>query len=262
MSKSDRKQRTILHENVIHVGAGFAAKERPHVLEALSALASHLGRWDSRNVDVEVTLQDRGGKEQRVTLRTMLPGLPQLIAVGESSDITRALAEAKHELIRQLEHQKSAREPMSNARPRSHHRRPASRTQQSHVLSATTPRWVCAPTYGGRKWLRPSRHGIPKAAHSRGPEWSRCLLAYAVGSRRCQHVHWYYADALPSSLDSGRWSAIRGFSHEPTLHHPAGSRTTLGNCGHRCVRPSERGGRHGPRIRTGCHPPRHRGVTR
>jgi hypothetical protein len=69
-------------------------------------------------VDVEVTLQDRGGKEQRVTLRTMLPGLPQLIAVGESSDITRALAEAKHELIRQLEHQKSAREPMSNRRLR------------------------------------------------------------------------------------------------------------------------------------------------
>jgi ribosome-associated translation inhibitor RaiA len=118
MSKSDHKQRTTFRENVIHVGAGFAAKERPHVLEALSTLASHLGRWDSRNVDVEVTLQDRGGKEQRVTLRTMLPGLPQLIAVAESPDITRALTEAKRELIRQLEHQKSAREPMNNRRLR------------------------------------------------------------------------------------------------------------------------------------------------
>jgi ribosome-associated translation inhibitor RaiA len=118
MSKSDHKQRTAFRENVIHVGAGFAAKERPHVMDALSTLASHLGRWDPRNVDVEVTLQDRGGKEQRVTLRTMLPGLPQLIAVGEGPDITRALAEAKHELIRQLEHQKSAREPMNNRRLR------------------------------------------------------------------------------------------------------------------------------------------------
>jgi ribosome-associated translation inhibitor RaiA len=118
MSKSDDKQRTTFRENVIHVGAGFAAKERPHVLAALSTLASHLGRWNPRDVDVEVTLQDRGGKEQRVTLRTMLPGLPQLIAVAESPDITRGLGEAKRELIRQLEHQKSAREPMNSRRLR------------------------------------------------------------------------------------------------------------------------------------------------
>jgi ribosome-associated translation inhibitor RaiA len=118
MGKSDDKNPITFRGNVIHVGAGFVAKERPHVLAALSSLASHLGRWDSRNVDVEVTLQDRGGKEQRITLRTMLPGLPQLIAVAESPDITRALNEAKRELIRQLEHQKSAREPMSNRRLR------------------------------------------------------------------------------------------------------------------------------------------------
>lgn len=118
MSKSDGDQRITFRENVIHVGAGFAAKERPHVLEALSTLASHLGRWDSRDVDIEVTLQDRGGKEQRVTLRTMLPGLPQLIAVAASPDITHALTEAKRELIRQLEHQKSAHQPMNNRRLR------------------------------------------------------------------------------------------------------------------------------------------------
>ena len=118
MSKSDDRQRITFRENVIHVGVGFAAKERPHVREALSTLASHLGRWDPRDVDVEVTLQDRGGKEQRVTLRTMLPGLPQLIAVAENPDITRALTDAKRELIRQLEHQKSAGEPMNNRRLR------------------------------------------------------------------------------------------------------------------------------------------------
>ena len=118
MRRSVNKQRNILRENVIHVGAGFAAKERPRVLTALSTLALHLGRWDTRDLDVEVTLQDRGGKEQRVTLRTTLPGLPQLIAVAENPDITRALTEAKRELIRQLEHQKSAREPMNNRRLR------------------------------------------------------------------------------------------------------------------------------------------------
>ncbi|MCV7244053.1 hypothetical protein H7J83_15135 [Mycobacterium mantenii] len=67
-------------------------------------------------MDVEVSLQDRGGNEQRVTLRTSLPGRAPLVAVAENPDITRAICEAKRELIRQLEHQKSARDPMSSRR--------------------------------------------------------------------------------------------------------------------------------------------------
>jgi ribosome-associated translation inhibitor RaiA len=115
--KSDDKQRDAFGENVLHVGAGFKEKERPHVLEKLSTLAPHLlGGWDPRDMDVEVSLQDRGGKEQRVTLRTSLPGRAPLVAVAENPDITRAICEAKRELIRQLEHQKSARDPMSSRR--------------------------------------------------------------------------------------------------------------------------------------------------
>jgi len=119
MSKSDNNQRNVFRENAIHVGAGFVAKERPHVLQALSTLAPHLGRWDPSEVDIDITLQDRGGKEQRVTLRTTLPGRPQLVAVADNLDLTRALCDAKRELIRQLEHQKSTREPMKNRRLRS-----------------------------------------------------------------------------------------------------------------------------------------------
>ncbi len=43
-SKSDGNQRNALSENVLHMGAGFAAKEHPHVLAALSSLGSRLGR--------------------------------------------------------------------------------------------------------------------------------------------------------------------------------------------------------------------------
>lgn len=124
MSKSDDKQRIIFRENAIRVGAGFVAKERPFVLDSLSTLGPHLGRWDPRDVDIDVSLQDRGGNEQRITLRTTLPGLPPLLAVAENPDLTRALGEAKRELIRQLEHQKSAREPMNNRRRRATIRHP------------------------------------------------------------------------------------------------------------------------------------------
>ena len=117
MMKADNEQRDAFGENVLHIGAGFKEKERPHVLETLSTLGPHLlGRWDPRDIDVEVSLQDRGGKEQRVTLRTSLPGREPLVAVAKNSDITRAICDAKRELIRQLEHQKSARDPMSSRR--------------------------------------------------------------------------------------------------------------------------------------------------
>jgi hypothetical protein len=119
MNKSEHEQRDVFGGHVLHVGVGFKDKEHPYVLEALSTLGPHLGRWDPHDVVVDVSLQDRGGKGQRVTLRTSLPGLPPLIAVGDDPDLTRALGEAKHELIRQIEHQKSEREPMNNRRLRS-----------------------------------------------------------------------------------------------------------------------------------------------
>ncbi|MEZ0053983.1 ribosome-associated translation inhibitor RaiA [Mycobacterium sp. MAA66] len=103
-----------LGEYVLHVGAGFVAKERPHVLESLATLGPHLGRWNPHDISLEVSLQDRGRREQRVTLRTTLPGRKPLVAVADNADITRALNDAKRELIRQLEHQKSTREPMHN----------------------------------------------------------------------------------------------------------------------------------------------------
>jgi ribosome-associated translation inhibitor RaiA len=116
MRNSDHAKRNTFRENVIHVGAGFLAKERPHVTQTLSTLETQLGRWHPNDVDIEVTLQDRGGKEQRITLRTTLPGHPLLVAVAENPDITRALCDAKRELSRQLEHQKSTHDPMNNRR--------------------------------------------------------------------------------------------------------------------------------------------------
>lgn len=61
MRKVTRRQRNSRRENVIHVGAGFVAKERPHLLETLSTLGPHLGRWHPRDVEVNVSLRDRGG---------------------------------------------------------------------------------------------------------------------------------------------------------------------------------------------------------
>ena len=93
MRKYESQQRNAFRENAIHVGTGFVAKERSHVVDTVGAVRT----WESgirSDVDLEF-LQDRGGKEQRVTLRTTLPGYEPLIAVAENSDINHALSEVK-----------------------------------------------------------------------------------------------------------------------------------------------------------------------
>jgi len=97
-----------------HLVTGSKDGERPWVLEALSALVPHVACWDPDDVDVEISVKDRDGKEQHVTLRAGLPGYSPLVAVAADRNLDRALAEAKRELIRQIEDQKSMREPKHN----------------------------------------------------------------------------------------------------------------------------------------------------
>ncbi len=113
MSETDNQRHDVLDE-VLRFGAGVRDGERRWVLEALSALVPHLARWDPNDVDIEISVKDRDGKEQHVTLRADLPGYSPLVAVAADRNLDRALAEAKRELIRQIEDQKTMREPKHN----------------------------------------------------------------------------------------------------------------------------------------------------
>lgn len=114
MGSNDNARQDRLDERSIRLGAGFKEQEQEQVLEALSALGPHLARWDPSEVEVDVSVHERGGKEQRVTLRAFLPGCPPLVAVGNDRDLMRALAEAKKDLITQIDRHKKEREPKSN----------------------------------------------------------------------------------------------------------------------------------------------------
>jgi ribosome-associated translation inhibitor RaiA len=106
--------RTDILDEVVSLGAGFTGDDRAWVLERLAALAPHLTRWDPASVTLEVSVKHRDGKEQQVTLRGDLPGYPPLVASAVDRDLDRALAEAKRELIRQVEDEKKKREPKNN----------------------------------------------------------------------------------------------------------------------------------------------------
>jgi hypothetical protein len=74
-------------EEHLRLGAGFAASDRPHILAALSALAPHLSGWEHDQVDLEVSLKDSGGPDQKLTLQAWLAGRAHLVATSHERDL-------------------------------------------------------------------------------------------------------------------------------------------------------------------------------
>ena len=106
--------RTALLDQVVHLSGGFSDVDRPWVLGALSTLVPHLSRWDAGSMKLEVAVKHRDGKEQQVMLRAELAGYPPIVAKAADRDLTRALAEARRELVQQIEDDKKKREPKAN----------------------------------------------------------------------------------------------------------------------------------------------------
>ncbi|SFL72847.1 hypothetical protein [Geodermatophilus ruber] len=106
--------RTGILDEVLHLSGGFSEADRPWVREALSGLVPHLSRWDPESMLLDVSVKHRDGKEQQVTLRAELPGYPPLVAKATERNLERAMAEAKRQLIQQIEDEKKKREPKSN----------------------------------------------------------------------------------------------------------------------------------------------------
>jgi hypothetical protein len=96
MSGTENNQTGTLDER-LRLGAGFAAADRPRILEALSALAPHLSGWEHDQVDLEVSLKDTEGPDQKVTLQAWLAGRAHLVATSHQRDLDHALAEVRRE---------------------------------------------------------------------------------------------------------------------------------------------------------------------
>ena len=105
-------------EDRLRIGAGFAAADRQRILGALSGLAPHLSGWEHDQVDLEVSLKDTEGPDQKVTLQAWLAGRSHLVATSHERDLDHALAEVRSDLIRQIEDEKSRREPRKRRKTR------------------------------------------------------------------------------------------------------------------------------------------------
>jgi ribosome-associated translation inhibitor RaiA len=103
----DSSTRTL--DERLRLGAGLGAADHQHVLELLSALSRHLARWNPDKVDLEISVKDRGGNEQKVTLEAQLPGWSPLVVTSAHRDLDHALIDARKELIRLIDDEKSRR---------------------------------------------------------------------------------------------------------------------------------------------------------
>jgi ribosome-associated translation inhibitor RaiA len=105
-------------EERLRFGVGFAAADQPRILRALSGLAPHLSGWEHDQVDLEVSVKDTEGPDQKLTLQAWLAGRAHLVATSHEPDLDRALAEVCRDLIRQIEHERSRREPRKRLKTR------------------------------------------------------------------------------------------------------------------------------------------------
>lgn len=101
---------TRILEQRLRLGAGFSTEDRDHVLEILSPLGKHLAHWSPEQVDLEVSVKNRGGREQKVTLEAWLPRWPSLVATSANRELDQALVDVRKDMIRQIEDEKTKRE--------------------------------------------------------------------------------------------------------------------------------------------------------
>lgn len=109
----DLPHATMLDER-LRLGTGFAEGERPMVIERLGGLERRLASYQTTAVDLEISVKERDGADQRVTLECWIAGLPQLVAVSSHREIEQAVGAVRDELVRQITDETNRREPRHN----------------------------------------------------------------------------------------------------------------------------------------------------
>ena len=104
--------------SALAITGGLHENERPHVLDVLAPLEKYLARWGADQVELRLSLKDRGGPEQQVTLEAKLGGWPSLVAKAADPELDPALHEIRTELIRQIEDERRRRTPQDNRKLR------------------------------------------------------------------------------------------------------------------------------------------------
>lgn len=97
----------------LHLATGFLSSERAWVVQRLAALGSRLRSFPDGQIVLEISLKERHGADQRVTLECWISRTPRmhLVATSTARELAAAVNEVRDDLIRQVDDAKTRTEP-------------------------------------------------------------------------------------------------------------------------------------------------------
>lgn len=89
----------------------FRADERDGILDVLfGRLERRLSHWRPDQVELELSVKERGTPSQRTVLECWIAGVPHMVATSTDTDLDHAVVEVRDELFRQLNRHVTRRE--------------------------------------------------------------------------------------------------------------------------------------------------------
>lgn len=101
------------------IGGGLTATDRERVVDLWHRLDQRLKSFRRDEVDLRLMVKEREQPSQHTTLEAHIARRPTLVATSKDTDLDRALAEVRDDLIRQLTDAKNRSEPRQNRKLRS-----------------------------------------------------------------------------------------------------------------------------------------------
>ncbi len=105
-------------EACLRLGSGVAASERDRVLDRFAALDARLRSYRAGEVELELSVKERDGADQKTTLEGWIAGTERVVATSSRIPFDQALTEVRDDLIRQLSDAKNRTEPRQNRQRR------------------------------------------------------------------------------------------------------------------------------------------------
>jgi hypothetical protein len=86
----------------LRLGTGIAMSERDQIISQFAPLGARLRSVEPDSIDMELSVKERDGADQRVTLELWMAGRDRLVSTSSRSDVTSALQEVRDDMVRLL----------------------------------------------------------------------------------------------------------------------------------------------------------------
>jgi hypothetical protein len=100
------------------LGTGLGEDERETILERMQPLGRRLASFSPETVELELSVKEREGADQRVTLECWMAGRDRLVSTSRRPAFDDALVEVRDDMIRRINDATTRREPRNNRRLR------------------------------------------------------------------------------------------------------------------------------------------------